>query len=83
MLVQVIFNNPQWGKWSLQSRAVDVSFLAVPGIDKGDVGSQSATTVVIYVSLLSVVGSLLSSLLLARQRRAQDDSATGAVRRST
>lgn len=63
--------------------AVDVSFLSIPGVDKGDVGSQSVATVAIYMSLLSVVGSLLSSVLLARQSRAQDDSAHGAVRCST
>lgn len=63
--------------------AVDVSLLAVPGVDKGDVGSQSVATIATYVSLLSVAGSLLSSVLLARQKRAQDDSATGAVRCST
>lgn len=78
----------EWTHWqltleSLQSTvmlAVDTGLLAVPGVDKGDVGSQSVATVAIYMSLLSVVGSLLSSVLLARQRRAQDDSASGAVR---
>ena len=55
--------------------AVDVSFLAVP-----DVGSQSVATIAIYMSLLTIVGSLLSSLLLASQKRAQDDSADSAVR---
>ena len=73
----------EWMRWQLtfeprQSTvmlAVDVSFLAVP-----DVGSQSVTTIAIYMSLLTIVGSLLSSLLLASQRRAQDDSASSAVR---
>lgn len=52
--------------------AVDVSFLAVPVI--ATVGSGA--TVAIYMSLLTVVGSLLSSLLLARQSRALNDSAS-------
>ena len=62
--------------------AVDVSFLAATGANNGGRGSQSVATVAIYVSLLAVVGSLLSSLLLARQRRTQDDS-TSAVRCSS
>ncbi|KAG8220548.1 hypothetical protein J3R82DRAFT_3267 [Butyriboletus roseoflavus] len=72
----------EWTGFTIYSTvmlAVDVSFLAVPGVDKGDVGSQSVATVAIYMSLLSVVGSLISSVLLARQWRAQDDSATGAA----
>ena len=56
--------------------AVDVSFLVAPGVGAG---SQSVATVALYMSLLTVVGSLLSSVFLARQRRAQDDSASGAV----
>jgi hypothetical protein len=58
--------------------AVDVGFLAVPNVQL-----QPAATVATYVSLLSVVGSLLSSLLLARQSGSQEDSAIGAVRSST
>ena len=60
--------------------AVDVSFLVAPGVV---VGSRSVTTVAIYMSLLTVIGSLLSTALLARQRYALDDSNRGVVRWST
>ncbi|KAG8220551.1 hypothetical protein J3R82DRAFT_3272 [Butyriboletus roseoflavus] len=73
--------NNEWAGFTVYSTvmlAVDVSFLAMPGIN-GGTGSPSVATVALYMSLLSVVGSLLSSLLLARQRRAQDDSTTGAT----
>ncbi|KAF8838898.1 hypothetical protein BDN67DRAFT_825796 [Paxillus ammoniavirescens] len=69
--------NTEWNGFTIYSTvmlAVDVSFLAVP-----DVGLQPAATVATYVSLLSVVGSLLSSLLLARQSSSQEDSAFGAA----
>ena len=52
--------------------AVDVSLLAVPAANKGDVNSQSVAIVATYVSLLCVIGSLVSSVLLARQIRTMD-----------
>ena len=52
--------------------AVDVSLLAVPAVNKGDVNSQSMAIVATYVSLLCVIGSLVSSVLLARQIRTMD-----------
>ncbi|KAF9226077.1 hypothetical protein BS17DRAFT_807002 [Gyrodon lividus] len=70
--------NNEWNGFTIFSTvmlAVDVSFLAVPGVDKGAVGSQLVTTVATYMSLLSVGGSLLASVLLARQSRAEHDSA--------
>ncbi|KIJ12651.1 hypothetical protein PAXINDRAFT_101119 [Paxillus involutus ATCC 200175] len=70
----------EWNGFTIYSTvmlAVDVSFLAVPGVDKGVVNSQSVATVATYMSLLSIVGSVLSSLLLARQSLAQEESAVG------
>ncbi|KAG8220550.1 hypothetical protein J3R82DRAFT_3270 [Butyriboletus roseoflavus] len=72
----------EWTGFTIYSTVmlvVDVSFLLVPGVDNGDVGSQSVPTIVIYMSLLSIGGSLLSSILLARRWRAQDHSAAGAA----
>ncbi|KIJ58821.1 hypothetical protein HYDPIDRAFT_33784 [Hydnomerulius pinastri MD-312] len=74
--------NNEWNGFTIYSTvmlAVDVSFLAVPGVDIGGVGSQSVATIATYMSLLSVVGSLVSSVLLARQSRAQKESAIGAA----
>ena len=81
----------EWMHWQLTLElrqsivmlAVDISFLAVPGIGNVDIGLQSVATIAIYMSLLTVVCSLLSSLLLARQRRNQCDSPSDAVRCST
>ena len=47
--------------------AVDISLLAVPAANKGNVSSQSVAMVATYMSLLCVTGSLVSSVLLARQ----------------
>ncbi|KAF8838291.1 hypothetical protein BDN67DRAFT_971793 [Paxillus ammoniavirescens] len=72
----------EWNGFTIYSTVmlvVDVSFLAVPGVDKGVVNSQSVATVATYMSLLSIVGSVLSSLLLARQNLAQEESAVGAA----
>ncbi|KAH7881881.1 hypothetical protein F5I97DRAFT_464184 [Phlebopus sp. FC_14] len=54
---------------------VDISFLAIPGVDQGSIESQSIATIVIYMSILSIVGSLVSSVLLAIQSDTQEDSA--------
>ncbi|KIJ12607.1 hypothetical protein PAXINDRAFT_117932 [Paxillus involutus ATCC 200175] len=72
----------EWNGFTIYSTvmlAVDVSFLAVPGVDAGHVGSQSVPTVATYMSLLSIIGSVLSSVLLARQNLAQEESAVGAA----
>ena len=76
----------EWTLWQLTFKpgqstvmlAVNVSFLAMP-----NVGSQLIATVVIYMSLLAVVGSLLLSLLFVSQSCAQDNSASSAVHCST
>lgn len=47
--------------------AVDVSFLAVPGVDDVTSPFKSPTTIVIYMSTLCAMGSLVISLLLAGQ----------------
>jgi hypothetical protein len=58
--------------------AVDVSFLAVPGVDDPSIQSKPATTIVIYLSTLCAMGSLVISLVLAGQvtdsRRSSADS---------
>ncbi|KIJ66258.1 hypothetical protein HYDPIDRAFT_109253 [Hydnomerulius pinastri MD-312] len=69
--------NNEWNGFTIYSTvmlAVDVGFLAVPAV-----GSQPVAAIAMYMSLLSVVGSLVSSLLLARQSRSQEDSARGAA----
>jgi hypothetical protein len=52
--------------------AVDVSLLAVPAVNKGDINSQSVAMVATYMSLLCVTGSLVSSVLLVRQISSMD-----------
>jgi hypothetical protein len=47
--------------------AVDVSFLAVPGIDSNSVQSQSASQIIAYLSTLCAMGSLVVSLILGSQ----------------
>ncbi|EIW87393.1 hypothetical protein CONPUDRAFT_149427 [Coniophora puteana RWD-64-598 SS2] len=54
--------------------AVDVSFLAVPGVEGDGPGNENASTVLTYVSIIAVVGSMTLSLLLsadARRRKVQ------------
>lgn len=50
--------------------AVDISLLAVPAVNKGDINSQSVAIVATYTSLLCITGSLVSSIQLARQIKA-------------
>jgi len=58
--------------------AVDVSFLAVPNVNISQ--SQSFGIIATYVSTTFITGSLISSLLLARQtQRYGPESAEGAV----
>ncbi|EIW87394.1 hypothetical protein CONPUDRAFT_161939 [Coniophora puteana RWD-64-598 SS2] len=65
--------------------AVDVSYLAVPGVEGPGPGSENAATVFTYVSIIAVVGSMTLSLLLsadARRRKVQS-AETAAVLLST
>ncbi|KAF9234454.1 hypothetical protein BU15DRAFT_65698 [Melanogaster broomeanus] len=64
--------NIEWNSFTIYSTvmlAVDISFLALPSV-----GSASVAIVATYMSLLSVAGSLISSVLLARQSGAQENS---------
>lgn len=47
--------------------AVDVSFLAVPGVNPNLVQSQPASQIITYLSTLCAMGSLIASLILANQ----------------
>ncbi|KAF9234462.1 hypothetical protein BU15DRAFT_65706 [Melanogaster broomeanus] len=65
--------NVEWNSFTVYSTvmlAVDATLLAYLGI-----GLVSVATVATRISVLNVVGSLMSSVLLARQSRVQDDSA--------
>ncbi|KAG1737401.1 hypothetical protein EDB19DRAFT_1877831 [Suillus lakei] len=60
----------EWNSFTVFSTvmlAVDVSFLAVPGVDDPSTQSKSAATIVIYLSALCAMGSLVISLVLAGQ----------------
>lgn len=58
--------------------AVDVSFLAVPNVNISN--SQSVGIIATYISTIFITGSLIVSLLLARQtQRYGPESAEGAV----
>ncbi|KAH7924791.1 hypothetical protein BV22DRAFT_1034753 [Leucogyrophana mollusca] len=62
----------EWNGFTIYSTvmlAVDVSFLAVPGVDPGNAQSQTLSTVATYLSTLNAVGSLVISLLLVGQSR--------------
>lgn len=62
--------------------AVDVSFLAVPNVYIGQ--SESVGVIATYLSVIFITGSLIVSLLLARQtQRYGPESAEGAVSFST
>ncbi|KAH7921699.1 hypothetical protein BV22DRAFT_1121988 [Leucogyrophana mollusca] len=66
--------NSEWNGFTIYSTvmlAVDVSFLAVPGVDAASQQSQSFATVTIYLSALAAVSSLVLSLILADQNRSQ------------
>ncbi|KAH7923791.1 hypothetical protein BV22DRAFT_1130364 [Leucogyrophana mollusca] len=66
--------NSEWSGFTIYSTvmlAVDVSFLAVPGVDSASIEEQSLATVAIYLSTLNAVGSLVVSLILADQSRNQ------------
>lgn len=60
--------------------AVDVSFLAVPGVDPNSVQSQPASQIMAYISTLCALGSLAVSLILGSQIQVQDrENVDGAV----
>ncbi|KAH7914536.1 hypothetical protein BJ138DRAFT_999902, partial [Hygrophoropsis aurantiaca] len=62
----------EWNGFTIYSTvmlAVDVSFLAVPGVDPGNPVQQTLATIAIYLSTMNAVGSLVISLLLVGQSR--------------
>ncbi|KAG1734536.1 hypothetical protein EDB19DRAFT_1854577 [Suillus lakei] len=62
--------NSEWSGITLYSTvmvAVDVSFLAVPGVNLQNAGSVAVIST--YISLFFIVGSLVVSLFLTRQNR--------------
>jgi hypothetical protein len=62
--------------------AVDVSFLAVPNVNIGP--SHSIGIIATYLSIIFITGSLVASVLLARQnQRYGFESADKAASRST
>ncbi|KAF9225083.1 hypothetical protein BS17DRAFT_879243 [Gyrodon lividus] len=79
----VVLNN-EWNRFTIFSTvilAVDVSFLAVPGVINTASSSPSPATIAVYLSTLCAVGSLLVSVTLAGQINDQGrDSAEGVVK---
>lgn len=74
--------NSEWSSFTVFSTvmlAVDVSFLAVPGVDDPSIQSKPAVTVVIYLSTLCAMGSLVISLVLAGQVSDSRRSSAGSV----
>ncbi|KAG0708036.1 hypothetical protein DFH29DRAFT_994663 [Suillus ampliporus] len=74
--------NSEWNSFTVFSTvmlAVDVSFLAVPGVDDPSIQSKSATTIAIYLSTLCAMGSLVISLVLAGQVNDSRRSSAGSV----
>lgn len=59
--------------------AVDVSCLAVPGVNDPNSSTKSPTTIVIYMSTLCAMGSLVISLVLAGQVNNNRRSSIGNV----
>jgi hypothetical protein len=74
--------NSEWSSFTVFSTvmlAVDVSFLAVPGVDDPTTQSRSAVTIVIFLSTLCAMGSLVISLVLAGQVSNSRRSSAGSV----
>ncbi|KIJ05936.1 hypothetical protein PAXINDRAFT_121946 [Paxillus involutus ATCC 200175] len=75
--------NTEWNGFTIYSTvmlAVDVGFLAVPGVQAASGDPQSGATIAIYASVISSVCALIISLILAGQIRMHDvDSVGGGV----
>ncbi|KAG1850188.1 hypothetical protein F4604DRAFT_1809444 [Suillus subluteus] len=74
--------NSEWSSFTVFSTvmlAVDVSFLAVPGVDNPSTQSKPAVTIVVYLSTLCAMGSLVISLVLAGQVSDSRRSSAGSV----
>lgn len=59
--------------------AVDVSLLAVPGVDPATEAVQPVSVIAIYISVLCIIGSLFSSVILINQSRASARSSSDKV----
>ncbi|KIJ17832.1 hypothetical protein PAXINDRAFT_111446 [Paxillus involutus ATCC 200175] len=62
----------EWSGFTIYSTvmlAVDISFLAVPGVDAANIYSQSGATLAIYTSVITSTSALIISVLLAGQIR--------------
>ncbi|KAG2151270.1 uncharacterized protein EDB93DRAFT_1249467 [Suillus bovinus] len=74
--------NSEWNSFTIFSTvmlAVDVSFLAVPGVDNSSIQSKPAVTIVVYLSTLCAMGSLVISLILAGQISDNRRNSAGSV----
>jgi len=70
-----------WNGFTIYSTvmlAVDVSMLGVPAVNRNEVNLQSVAIVATYMSLLCSSGSLVSSVLLARQVSTRSTSSEAA-----
>ncbi|KAF9235820.1 hypothetical protein BU15DRAFT_50927, partial [Melanogaster broomeanus] len=72
--------NAEWKGFTLYSTvvlAVDISFLAVPGVLADSEDSHSAATITIYASVISSVCALVISVILAGQIRTHEVDSVG------
>ncbi|KIJ14494.1 hypothetical protein PAXINDRAFT_12591 [Paxillus involutus ATCC 200175] len=72
--------NTEWNGFTVYSTvmlAVDVSFLAVPGVQAASGDPQSGATIAIYASVISSVCALIISVILAGQIRTHDVDSVG------
>ncbi|KAF8842038.1 hypothetical protein BDN67DRAFT_948586 [Paxillus ammoniavirescens] len=72
--------NTEWNGFTIYSTvmlAVDVSFLAVPGVQAASGDPQSGATIAIYASVISSVCALIISVILAGQIRTHDVDSVG------
>ncbi|KAF8838667.1 hypothetical protein BDN67DRAFT_1012924 [Paxillus ammoniavirescens] len=76
----IVILNDEWNRFTIFSTvvlAVDVSFLAIPGVSPN--ASPSPATIAIYLSTLCAVGSLLVSVTLSGQMNNQSRDSAEAV----
>ncbi|KIK95832.1 hypothetical protein PAXRUDRAFT_352250 [Paxillus rubicundulus Ve08.2h10] len=72
--------NTEWNGFTIYSTvmlAVDISFLAVPGVQAASGDPQSGATIAIYASAISSVCAIIISVILAGQIRTHDVDSVG------
>lgn len=72
----------EWTGFTIYSTvmlAVDVSLLAVPGVDPATEAVQPVSVIAIYISVLCIIGSLFSSVILINQSRESARSSSDKV----